>query len=88
MKLSISLPDAIASEIRALAKESNRSISYWLQRAWMESRTTLRNPGAEKEAEKKALSMLTKLQGSLKEDFSGVTSVDLQKQAFTVKKKK
>lgn len=45
MKLSISLPDPMAREVRRYAKESERSISWWLQKAWQVARLQLMDTG-------------------------------------------
>ncbi len=86
MKLSISLPDEIAKEIRQLSKSTNRSISYWLKRAWIDARKNLNDPKEDGRREQEALSYLRATEGSLKADFPGHSSVGLQKQAFKKKK--
>lgn len=45
MKFSISLPDPMAREVRRYAKESERSISWWIQKAWQVARLQLREAG-------------------------------------------
>jgi uncharacterized small protein (TIGR04563 family) len=87
MKLSISLPDNVAKEIRRLARETDRSISWWIQRAWTVAREQLRNPENDEKAEKAALSKLRKLQGALKDDYPNKSSVELSHNAFGKEKK-
>ena len=86
MKLSISLPDPIAKEISGLAKETERSVSWWIQRAWLTSRDQLRNPVHNDSAKAAALKKLFGLEGVLKGDFPGVSSVELAHRAFKFKK--
>lgn len=85
MKLSISLPDKMAREIRALSKNSQRSISWWIQMAWTTARTQMQNPkGAQKKADD-ALAKLMALEGVLRDSHNGVTSVELAHSAFKKK---
>jgi len=89
MKLSISLPENIASEVRTLAKKSDRSISWWIQKAWMIARTQLNN-SHENESRKAhdAMTTLMSIKGSLKRSYPNTTSVALAKSAFTSLHKK
>lgn len=38
MKISISLPDSVAKEIKELAKKSERQVSWIVQKAWQIAR--------------------------------------------------
>lgn len=89
MKLSISLPENIAREVRTLAKKSDRSISWWIQKAWMIARTQLNN-SHEDESRKAhdAMKTLMSIKGSLKRYYPNTTSVALAKSAFTSLQKK
>ena len=73
----------MTKEIRKLAKESNRSVSWWVQRAWLIARGQLHNPQEEEKAEKVALDKLRSLRGSLKERAD---SVQLSHSAFKQRK--
>lgn len=86
MKLSISLPDNIAKEIGELAKSTQRSVSWWIHRAWLVARSQLRNGKDLERAEKRALAKLQSIQGSLKKHYPHLTSVRLSHQAFKLKK--
>ncbi|MBI4403444.1 MAG: hypothetical protein HY537_04745 [Deltaproteobacteria bacterium] len=86
MKLSISLPEYVAKEIKGLAKETERSISWWIQRAWVVARDQLRNPAEYQKAKKAALAKLEGLEGALKEDFPKTSSVELAHSSFKKKK--
>ena len=86
MKLSISLPEQVAQEIKSLAKETERSVSWWIQRAWTVARDKLHNPEEFQKAKKSALGRLRALEGSLKKEFPNTSSVDLAHSAFKKKK--
>ena len=86
MKLSVSLPEHIAKEIRGLAKKSDRSVSWWIQRAWTVARDELHNPKESQKALKTALEKLDKLEGSVKKDFPKSTAVELSHSAFKHKR--
>ncbi len=86
MKFSISLPEHVAKEIRSLAKETERSVSWWIHRAWVIARDQLNNPEETQKAKKAALTKLQGLQGSIKNDFPNISSVDLTHSAFRKKK--
>ncbi len=86
MKLSISLPEDMAREIKEIAKKSERNVSWWLQKAWSLSRTRLLRGDKHREAQNRALKKLASLQGALKEDFPGEDSVSLSRRAFQPKK--
>ena len=89
MKLSISLPENIAREVRTLAKKSDRSISWWIQKAWMIARTQLNNSHEdESRRAQDAMKTLMSLKGSLKKHYPNTTSVALAKSAFTGLQKK
>ena len=89
MKLSVFFPDSMAKEVRSLSTETQRSVSWWVQRAWDIARTQLLQEGRAAEAShRKFLRALEKLQGGLKESYPGVDSVTLAHQAFTLPKKK
>lgn len=89
MKLSISLPDAMAREIKQIAEGTERSISWYLQRAWDLARTQLlrRTPEMERQRQK-AMKQWHSLQGVLKKAYPDVDSVTLGHQAFLIGKKK
>lgn len=86
MKLSISLPDQVAKEIKKLAKDSERSTSWWIQRAWALARVHLHNPDEAQKAKVLAMDKIESLKGSLKADFPQLSSVSLAKQAFKKKR--
>ncbi len=71
---SISLPEHVAKEIKGLAKETERSVSWWIQRAWIVARDQLQNPEEYQKARKVALTKLRGLEGALKDDFPETTS--------------
>lgn len=88
MKFSISMPDPMAQELRHLSKEQERSISWFLQKAWLLARETLLSETEQASSalvkqKKKAMGQLKKLSGSLKKDFPKMDSVKLAKQAFS-----
>ncbi|MFM8269852.1 MAG: ribbon-helix-helix protein, CopG family, partial [Pseudomonadota bacterium] len=83
MKLSISLPEQMAKEIKKLAKSSERSASWWIQRAWVLAKPQLQNPEESLKAKKAAMAKIDSLEGALKRDFPSVTSVELSKKAFS-----
>ncbi len=86
MKLSISLPDEMAREIREVASKSERNISWWLQKAWSLSRTRLLRGDKHQEAQRRALKKMASLHGALKNDFPDEDSVSLSRRAFHSKK--
>jgi len=85
MKLSISLPEHMAKEIKKLAKSSERSASWWIQRAWTLAKPQLHNPEESLRAKKAAMAKIDSLEGALKKDFPSMTSVELSKKAFSQK---
>lgn len=86
MKMSISLPEHIAKEIRELSIHSERSVSWWIQRAWTVAREEMQNPKDIQIAKKASFMKLQKLEGTLKLDYPKATSVDLAHTAFRKKK--
>ena len=87
MKLSISLPDPMAQEIRALSKETERNVSWWIQKAWETARVSLLRVQEEAEAShRKFLGTLDSLKGALKDEYPGVDSVTLSHRAFEPRK--
>lgn len=83
MKLSISLPDAMAQEIRALAAKTERNISWWLQKAWEVSRSNLlRQEQAARLSHQTTLKTLSSMRGILKKEFPNEDSVTLSRKAF------
>lgn len=88
MKLSISLPDPMAREIKGLSRQTERPISWWLQKAWDVARTRLiREQKTSAHSHRKFLKALDSLRGVLKEDYPDTDSVTLAHQAFTLKKR-
>jgi predicted transcriptional regulator len=85
MKLSISLPEQMAKEIKKLAKSSERSTSWWIQRAWILAKPQLHNPEESLKAKKAAMAKMDSLEGALKKEFPSMTSVELSKKAFSQK---
>lgn len=86
MKLSISLPNPLASEIKAKALESEKSISYWIRKAWLIAKPSiLREPADLALQKEKALKRLDSLKGKLKPHFPQDSSVSLAHRAFTDK---
>ncbi len=81
MKLSISLPDVVAREIKTLSQHTERNVSWWIQKAWMLARTQLLR-GDQDESRKKALKKMKVLRGALKESFPNIDSVNLARSAF------
>jgi hypothetical protein len=82
MKLSISLPDNMAKEIKMLSIETERSISWWIQNAWNTARTELlRSDDASKKC-RRALKKFSSLQGTLKSEYPSIDSVTLAHNAF------
>lgn len=86
MKFSISLPEAIAKEIRELSKDSQRSISWWIQRAWVTARDRLQDPNEFREAELAAMAKLRGLKGSLRDSFPNTSSTKLSHLAHKKRK--
>lgn len=87
MKLSISLPDAMAREIKKLADESERGVSWWVQRAWETARTRLMRDESEAlKSHRRAMKALSALRGVLKKEFPDTDSVTLAHRAFLLKK--
>lgn len=83
MKLSISLPDEIAQEIRRIAQKTEKSVSSLLGRAWHKSRIEiLRDEEKAKRSHIKAMKLLDSLRGSLKKDFPETDSMTLSHRAF------
>ena len=87
MKLSISLPDVTAREIRSLANQSERSVSWWIQQAWSLARTRLLRGDEDMAAKERAMKKLRKLMGALKKDYPDIDSVTLAHQAPWERKK-
>ena len=88
MKLSVSIPDEMGKEIKAVARETERTVSWWLQKAWDLARTELLRGGKNvHDSHRKFLETLESLRGSLKHDYPDVDSVTLAHQAFTLKKR-
>lgn len=88
MKLSISLPDAQAKEIQALAEKTDRNVSWWIRRAWETARTTLLREEAKAAAShQKFLKTLDDLTGILKPEYPDADSVSLSHQAFQPRKR-
>lgn len=86
MKLSISLPDRLAKEIKDLARHSERNVSWLIQRAWKVAREQMQNPVGEDKAAIAAVERLRRLHGSIQGDFPpGTTSIKLAKSAFRKK---
>lgn len=86
MKLSISLSDDIAKEIKHLAKISERHVSWWIQKAWIVARSKLMQSSLEEQNLKKnSMKLLRSLKGQLKTEFPDTDSVTLAKQAFLKK---
>lgn len=75
----------MAQEIRSLASETERNVSWWLQKAWETARTQLLRGDQHKQTQK-ALKRLSSLRGSLKRDYPHLDSVSLSHQAFLKKK--
>jgi hypothetical protein len=87
MKLSISLPDSMAREIKKVADQSGRGVSWWLQRAWEAGRTVLlRDESEAVKSHRRAMKALSSLRGVLKKDFPNMDSVTLAHRAFLIKK--
>ncbi|GEM_PF-3228432 len=82
MKFSISLPQPIAAELRALAKRTERPLSWWLQRAWTIARQQLYAQSSPQQTANKVRRQLKQLRGSLKDNHSKVDSATLAKRAF------
>ncbi|MBF0491846.1 MAG: ribbon-helix-helix protein, CopG family [Deltaproteobacteria bacterium] len=87
MKISISLPDNTALEIKKLAEETQRNVSWLIQKAWDIARTQMMRHDENEVKRKKAMRGLLKLQGALKKDFPNISSVDLAHMAFRLKKR-
>lgn len=86
MKLSISLPNSMAHEIRHIASETEKNVSWWIQQAWSLARTRLLQSKTDVEFKKrKALKKFSQLQGILKDEYPHVSSVELTHQAFQKK---
>ncbi|MBI3540980.1 MAG: ribbon-helix-helix protein, CopG family [Deltaproteobacteria bacterium] len=86
MKLSISLPEDMAREIKGIATQSDRNVSWWIRQAWELARTQLLRGDKDQQAEQKALKTLAGLQGSLKKDYPHIDSVTLSHTAFQKKR--
>ena len=84
MKLSISFPDNLAMEIKDIAKSTDRSVSWWLQCAWLEARKSLLDGDDPIARKQRALKHLEKIRGAIKDDYPNLDSVDLAKQSFKV----
>lgn len=84
MKLSISIPDHMAKEIKYMAKKSELSVSRLMQEAWVLSKAKfLQDSQDDLEARKRrAMAGFKKLQERLKDEYPGVDSVTLAKKAF------
>ena len=83
MKLSISLPDVQAREIRALAAKTDRNVSWWIRRAWETARTRLLREETKAHAtHQKFMKTLDSLKGVLKQEYPDTDSVSLSHQAF------
>ena len=87
MKLSISLPDDMASEIKDVAKKSERHVSWWIQKAWTIARCKLLEASSEEEKTKKhSMKLFSSLRGILESEYPQMDSVTLGKQSFSKKK--
>jgi hypothetical protein len=80
------MSDEMAKEVRDLARQTERSVSWWLQRAWTVARNQLVFSDKAEAQRRRALKKLTSLRGSLKKDFPHIDSVSLAHQAFQHKK--
>lgn len=89
MKISISLPDHMAKEIKTVSQKTEKSVSYLIQVAWNLARTNLFQKEQEDlvKKKKKAIDGLWALRGTLKDDFPDMDSVTLAKKAFRLKGK-
>lgn len=86
MKLSISLPNSVAQEIRHLAELSERPLSWWIQQAWGLARERLlRGAHDDTRAQRRSLKSLGTLRGSLKKAFPHTDAVTLAHAAFKKK---
>ena len=86
MKISISLPDNTALEIKKFSESSHRNVSWLIQKAWDIARTQIMRGDDENEKKrKKAVKGMLQLRGALKKDFPNVSSVDLAHMAFRLK---
>jgi hypothetical protein len=81
MKLSISLPDEMALELKSLSEKSERPLSWWIQKAWLTAKPLLKQ-GNEQRLQQKAMKRLSSLRGSLKNDYPNEDSVSLSHRAF------
>lgn len=82
MKFSVSLPDHMGHEIKALAEKSDRNVSWWIRQAWEVARTQMMRGDQHRNAEQKAMKILNSLKGSLAKSYPGVDSVTLSHTAF------
>ena len=82
MKFSISVPENVGKEIKALAKQTERSVSWWIQRAWLAARTEFMDRKVHDQAAAKALERLDSLRGVLKKYHPNTSSVELAHRAF------
>lgn len=87
MKLSISVPENMAQEIKNISQITQRPVSWWIQRAWTLARPQLiRSEKDLAQKKNKSLKKLDSLRGVLKNDFPNIDSVTLSRQAFQKKK--
>lgn len=86
MKLSISLPDPMALELKKFAKQRDKNLSWCLQKAWVLARTQLFRGDDRAEAKARSLRSLKSLRGALEGEFPKMNSVQLSHQAFSLKK--
>lgn len=86
MKLSISLPDKMALEIKSIADHYERNVSWYIQKAWQIAREQfLLGARGVGQRRLKSLKMLKSLRGSLKSAYPDTDSVSLARQAFFIK---
>lgn len=88
MKLSVSIPDSMAKEIKDLADQSERPVSWWFQQAWDVARTKLlRGDRKAANSHRRFMKTLDRLTGSLRESYPDIDSVTLAHRAFELKKR-
>ncbi|MBI2345562.1 MAG: hypothetical protein HYV03_01450 [Deltaproteobacteria bacterium] len=87
MKFSISIPAGMGQEIRHLATESQRPVSWWVRRAWELARTQLLRGDTVEKRRRSAIRKFRRLSGCLRPYVArGTTSVDLAHTAFQRKR--
>lgn len=73
----------MAREIKKVADESGRGVSWWIQKAWDAGRTVLlRDESEAVKSHRRFMKTMASLRGVLKKDFPGMDSVTLAHQAF------